>query len=555
MSEIKATLDSALETVEEITAEVIQPKDQPQEATPVEKEPAPKPEEEKKKIKFTLTSPLAILLILGIVAISALGIVTAFQNYRAMRGIADSDFVGLANFQKALALPSLPQLLRNTVLLRLIQLIAGLLLALLLVLWVKASKKPGTALTKACLCLVPMCLPAIFTSQLVLQFLPREYYMSASFYPLVFALASILQTAGFFGFCGGLFQYLGRRGIGGGAMQGLLIGLLISSLSLLTPDFSAIFTTASPVTYSAADTLDYYVYRTGLQNMQISLANAVTTLKVVAQGILALLPACLLARLAKKDETRIELPDAKGSRFIFSAAQLIWIGLLAAVLVLAIGINVISYNPEAVVQAAGGILQQQQVIRSLIMSLVTSLLTGIIAGFVAYSFISYVRNGRKGFALMLIILGSAQSFLIAEYLAARYMGIVNTPFAVILRQLCDPKLLSLMIVMAVALRMAPERNTKGLVLGLMLLGAAFAWGEFISSLVFVNQSSLFPVSLLFYRMRMTGNAVGDASVLTEAQLLAQQASIPIMGLLTTLPAVLLGFGGARCCIRAFRDAK
>ena len=278
-------------------------------------------------------------------------------------------------------------------------------------------------------------------------------------------------------------------------------------------------------------------------------------MKAAAQAILAIVPACILAGIAKKDESRVELPDSRRSFFVFTSAQLIWLGLLAAALIVMIGINVLSANPEGVLQAAGNILMDSQVVQAVTMTEVVSLLTGLLAGFAAYSFVCFMRGGRKGFGLAMILLASAQSCMIGEYLAFRNLGIQNTPYAVVLRMVCDPKLISLMIVLAVSLRMAPERNARWLVVGLMLLGAAFTWGDYFSSMLYINDSSLFPISIILRNVGIMGNVSGITPEMTELEMLTLQASVPVLTLLTALPPVLLGFGGAGCFIRAFKKAE
>ena len=514
---------------------------------------APKAKPEGKK-----ASPVWIVVCLAVLGtaliVIGVNVMLSLTDYRPARGLLNSEWIGLKWYERLVNTPQFTSYFVNSVVLRAAQLIAGLILSLPLVLWVKCSKKPGAALTKACLCLVPMCVPFLITGQAVISFLPREFYLESQLYPLCFAAATVIQTCGFFAFCGGLFQYLSRRGIGGGAGQGLLVAFLISMVSSLSPDRSANLMLSNAMNRSASSTLDFSIFQLGLSNMQFGMSAATSVLKMAAEALIAVLPLVLLARIAKKDESRIALPDAQGSGLVFTTAQLIWLGLLAALLVATMGISTLVSQPDEAVQAIGAVIQDGSVINAALVSALVALTSGLLGGFIAYALIAQFRASRGGMGLAMLLVFAFSSCLISEYLSIRTLGVLNSMYSAVLHNLFDYRLLSLAFVFVIVLRMAPERSTRGLVLGLMLLGAAFAWGDFYGPYIFISRGSA-PLSMMLFRLVFQGSASGDAAAMTEAQRLVEAARVPVMTLLTGLPALLFGFGGAALCIRAFKDAK
>ena len=554
---------NARETAQEADVQRLEPAQSEPEQPAEEEAPANVPAPQKKTAVFSVIA-IAALVIMGLVA--AYTIAISLLKYNLARGLADSEFVGLQNFERFFSSPYEIATLKNSLLLRLIQMAAGLLAALPLIGWVRLGKNPGKTLTKACLCLIPFSVPYMISTLAVVKLIPRDILMDPDGVYLTFALGTVLQTAGFVGFCGGFFSYLKMRGIGNGARQGVLVAMLVLALSMATPDLSATMMLSNSLNTQSSLTFDFYAYRTGIQQMNFSLSSAVTVVKVALQCVLAIVPAILLCKIAKKDETRLEIPDVKKSFFTFSGAKLAWLVILLAMAVAAFGIETIARftaEPEAAVDAVTTAAQEvaasQSILNSALVSAVVSVLGGALAGLVAFSFIVHFRSGRKGFGLAMIIAASACSLFMSEYLAVRNVGMINTPWPMILRAVIDPRLLCIAFALAVVLRMAPERRTRGVVLGLMLLGAAFAWGDFFSANLYAYAGNMIPLSCRLYQMIMNGGAsvasMAGPDGITEAQYLAQQAMMPMVSLLVSLPALLLGIGGAAACIRGFKDAK
>ena len=531
-------------------------------AEPAESKPKEIPAAEGKKPgKISLFGVITALFLAVIAAVSVYGAALSVTNGKYTMGLTGSQFVGLDNFLRFFSGAYFPATLMNSLLLRLMQIAAGLILSLPLIAWVKIGKKPGRTLTKAFLCLAPYCLPYLISAFAVIHVLPRDLALSTQGGYLMYVLSTVLQTAGFFGFCGGFFAYLHLRGIGNGARQGVLVALLVSMLTLLTAENGTILMISNSINRGSTLTLDYYAYTTGLQQRYLNVSSAVSVVKAAAQALIGAIAAVWLCRIAKEDETRVELPDARKALLTFTVSKMIWMVILAVLVVLSFGVDIVAMQPEESMQAfasaAQSTAQNSLVLNGLKVSAIVAGIGGVAAGLVGYSFMVYFRSGRKGLGLAMLIASSALSFVAAEFSGVMQIGLLNTVWPIILRFIADPRLISLVIVLTIVLRMAPERRTGWIMLGLILFAMAFAWGDFLSSNSYAYSGSQSTMAGYLFRLTMQGNsaALSAREGMTEAELLARQAMTPVVSLLVSLPALTLGFGGAAACIQGFKDAK
>ncbi len=506
------------------------------------------------KKRFSLLSIAALLVAAVLLLLIIYGVVLSMTNFKPFRGLSGSEWVGLKWYERMLETPSFMMSLMNSLKLRVVQILAGLLLSLPLVVWVTLSMKPGTALMKACLCLPLMCLPPVVTAQLVIQFLPHNFLLEPDMYFVPFVLGCGFQTAGFFAFCAGLFQYLGRQGIGKGVWQGLLVAFLISCLTLLTPDAQTSHLLSNSMNRNVSNTLGMTIYQVGLMNAQYSYSGAFSVLTAAAQCILGIVPLIVLLRITREDKTRIEIKDTKGGQLVFTTAQLLWLALLAGVLVISMGITTIQNRPEDSVQAMTQVVMQQSILMSLLNSLLVSVLSGLVCGLLGLAVVTHLRGARHSAGLFILMMTSCMTMILPAYLFVRQLSLINTLYALVPRQMIQPFFVGTLLVLALALRQAPERDAKGLLLGLMFVSAALAWGDFLGGNIYLNSQSNIPVSTLMYRLMMQGTSTAAEGV-TDSELLVRQASLPVMTVLTGLPPVLFALGGTWFMKKAFQNAK
>ena len=511
------------------------------------------PQKNKKsfKIKWEMLPVLALAAF--ILSIGFLMACHSVADVRIVPGSGtDLTFVGLEHYEYMFQTELHFQgAVVNSLFIRIMQLAGGLLLALPAVLFISRRRKLGKVLTLSCLCLIPMCFPGISTSYALQHLLPREFLMAKQWGGILYAMGSMLQTAGFMAFSGGLFAYFKRRGIGKGAWQGLLAALLIGCLSLMTPDMAPSLLSNS-VNWATTDTLDSLAFYHAMTALRFSTSAVASMVKLALQGVLAIIPAVLLCRMAREDRERISLPDARPVIFDIAVAKVFW-ALAAMVLCMSyLGMNTFSEDPQSILASVGAAAVQgkDSFLPACGVSLVIARLGGLAAGGIGYCFIRTFGRGSRGFGLCMLLLSAAGGFYGAAFIRYFEWGLRNTILPVVIRQMVDARMVGLMILLALLMRLAPQRSHKGMFLGLALLGAAIAWGDYLSPCWYGMQQS--PVADVFHHM-ITGRFRAFAAFPEDVD--AMKASLPVLGALTTLPALLLGMGGALALMRAFKKAE
>jgi len=516
--------------------------------------PAAAPVKAPKKRSTLLVQILAVLALSVLLAIIVTSGIFSVVNYKMTGGIANSPFVGLQFYERAVNYPIFGASVMNSVVLKALQMLGGLLIALPLTMLICLPfKRPGGVLICAALCLVPMLVPTLTTYHLATVVLPGEVLRTAEGAYALVLIITALQMGGFYTFCAGLFSYLKRRGIGKGAVQGLFVALLIHALTMLSPDFSAIYLSSNALNRNVTTTLDYSIFSYGLMNMNFGLSSAYSIIKVVAQSLLALIPVIILCRIARVDKTRVEIPQAKGGGFTYILANVFWIAAVAAGALVVLGYDAFMRNGEEIILALSASLMSEVFLHQVVISGVIALLGGLVAALIGYGFINLYRNGRKTFGLGMLLVSTALSGLVGEYMLARNLGLINTLIMPILRTAFQPGFICMVIALTIAVRQAPERSTGGMFMMLFFAGAAFAWGDLLSSIIYINRTSSAPLSLLYYRTLMGANTLGTE--ITEAQIMTQNASKSAYMLALTLPCVFLGLLSALSCRRCFKKAK
>lgn len=433
----------------------------------------------------------------------ARGVQLAMQEYTLLHGTAGSPFVGLQNLCKILQSPNFPYLLRNSLLLRALELAGGLLLGGGMALLLSLLSNRRTALWLSCLMAVPAVLSPVLYAAAALSLFPAQWRPYPTYYPLLFVLQRLLPNAGIFVLFGGLYSHAAGEQRTVGALKGCLAALLFYSAQCLTPDTGSLLLTANPSVYSIADTLATYQHRTGMMQMDFSLAAASGVLLALLQLPVALLLG--LCRPSVEDKLPTEHP---ASLRPFASILLLSGAAAAAALLLPAnkGVFLSSLTP---------------VLLSLPFALLLSvLLAGRSGGMVS----------RLAASAVLALGGQ----LIPLYLCMRAGGMVNTVWPCALIPLLSP--CALMLLLA-ASGCTAARRPLPLILGLSLLLAALVWGDYNAPLLYLNDRALFPLSL----------------AAREVLLATGSAGIPGIWLLAG--GLLLGGAGACLIAHAFDTAE
>jgi putative aldouronate transport system permease protein len=272
--------------------------------------------------------PLHLMLLPGAVIVlifsysPMFGIMMSFQNYIPAKGIFGSEWVGLDNLRFVWDLPGSTVVLRNTVFIALMKIIAGLIVPITVSLMLNEVRKEFVKRGIQTLIYLPHFLSWIIlggvlidilspssgiVNQLIkaIGFQPIYFLGNNNVFPYVLVVTDVWKE---FGFSTIIFlaaltsinPVLYEAAIVDGAnrwkqtlhitLPGMMpIIILMATLSMgnvLNAGFDQVFNLYSPQVYESGDIIDTLVYRIGLIDAQYSVATAVGLLKSMVSLLL-----------------------------------------------------------------------------------------------------------------------------------------------------------------------------------------------------------------------------------------------------------------------------
>lgn len=261
------------------------------------------------------------------------GILIAFQNHSLFKGILGSEWVGLQNFKTFLTSPYFYTTLKNTIILNIWSLCFEFPFAIVIALMLNdikgklyrtfvqtASFLPYfISVVVACGITINMLSPSIGVVNILLSRLgfERVYFMAkAEYFPPIFTLLNIWKTAGFNAiiYIAALTSidptlYEASKIDGAGKIAQLfsitlpsivptiVVMLVLKVGNMLNVSYETVLLLYQPATYSTADVISTYVYRTGMIIQDFGLSTAV--------GLFNAVLGCLLIYFANKAAKKI----------------------------------------------------------------------------------------------------------------------------------------------------------------------------------------------------------------------------------------------------------
>lgn len=259
------------------------------------------------------------------------GTVIAFQNYNIFNGISGSPFVGWMHFENLFSFPEFYEILRNTLLINLYQLVFGFPAPIILALLLNEVRKLFFKRVAQTVLYLPHFLSWVIVGGLVINFLSPSIgllnqWMEALGFESIFFMQeakyfrSIVVSAGIWKEVGwGTIIYLAAlAGInpdlyesaevdGAGKFRQVfsitipsilptvMILLLLNIGNFLDLGFEQIYMFLNPLVWSTGEVFDTYIYRIGLLGGQYSYTTAVGLFKSVV-GFVLLIGANTLSR-------------------------------------------------------------------------------------------------------------------------------------------------------------------------------------------------------------------------------------------------------------------
>lgn len=262
------------------------------------------------------------------------GLAMAFQNYMPALGISGSEWVGWDNFAYLLELPDFRSVFWNTIIIAVLNIIAGLIVPIVAALLLNEVRKAAFKRSVQTIIYMPHFLSWVIIGGMMIDILsPTQgivnlflswlgiepvYFLGDNNwfrYVLVFmnqwkefGFNTIIYLAALTGINPTLYEAATVDGanrlrqtwhITLPGMRPIIILLATLSLgSILNAGFEQIFVLYSPQVYETGDIIDTLVYRMGLEQAQYSLATAVGLFKSVISSVLITLSYWLAYRYA-----------------------------------------------------------------------------------------------------------------------------------------------------------------------------------------------------------------------------------------------------------------
>lgn len=262
------------------------------------------------------------------------GLVIAFQKFSIIKGILDSPFNGLDNFRYMLQLPEIGTVVRNTLVIACMKIVAGLAVPIIVSLLLNELRLQLFKRWIQTMIYLPHFLSWIILDGILIDILspsqgiinqllgafgiePVFFLGDARWFPAVVVVSDVWKEFGFstivyLAALAGINPALYEAAVIDGAnrwkqtlhitLPGMIpVIVLLATLSLgnvLNAGFDQIFNLYSPVVYETGDIIDTLVYRIGLEQAQYSLATAVGLMKSIVSVILISVSYYLAYRLA-----------------------------------------------------------------------------------------------------------------------------------------------------------------------------------------------------------------------------------------------------------------
>ncbi|MDR0999914.1 MAG: ABC transporter permease subunit [Clostridiales bacterium] len=284
--------------------------------------------------------PLYIMLLPAIIFVSIysygsmVGIVVAFQKFVPTKGLFGSEWIGFANFKNLFTMPSIWEVIRNTIVISLGKMVGGIIVPVVFALLLNEIKNLGIKRAVQTIVYIPNFLSWVILAGLFVDILspstgivnqvieklgmqPVYFLGDKTVYPITmviteiwkgFGFGSVIYLAALTGIDPSLYESAQIDGAGRwkqtlhitmpGIMTTIVLMTVLSMANILNGGFDQIYNTYSPAVYQTGDILDTFVYRLGIQNAQFAMSTAAGLFKSVVSFVFIIVSYYLADRVA-----------------------------------------------------------------------------------------------------------------------------------------------------------------------------------------------------------------------------------------------------------------
>jgi putative aldouronate transport system permease protein len=269
-----------------------------------------------------ISIPLALVIVFSYVPMG--GVLIAFKDFSARRGIFGSPWVGMKYFNQFFETPIFWTLLKNTVLLSLYSLVAGFPFSIILALAFNEMTNGRLKKSLQTITYAPFFISTVVMVGIILQLLsirygavnilikalggaPIDFIGQGSLFRSIYVWSGIWQGAGY-----GSVLYVAALAavdpslyeaavIDGASrfqkvihidipsiLPTIIITLILSTGGILSVGFEKVYLLQNPLNYKYSEIISTYVYKVGIQQAQFSLSTAVGVFNSVVNFIILL---------------------------------------------------------------------------------------------------------------------------------------------------------------------------------------------------------------------------------------------------------------------------
>lgn len=493
------------------------------------------------KKRFLIWIPFSLLLCytLGMVGYEAM---MSFVNYKVIRGITGSDYVGLSNYARVFNMPIAMKGFVNSAVQTLLYMLpalgVGMLLSFLLGLIPSRKFKSAVAGAALLVALIPTIVleqgvvndfNGIFTQMRQMGF---DFPVNALADPvasmMVSTLVNMIPQLALVVFAGLSLSI----STGMSPWKGALIAGLLPMMTLFTPNLAVSRLVGNALNQEAMVTVPQMVFQYGMQNMQMSYATALSTTARLMNIVAGVLPWLLIGLFVKGDAKK---PRIREQRHSWGFEMLIALGVTFTLAVMYLlsqpagNMDLLKVEPAVITVAAGFAVM-------------------FFAFLLLFLLVCTSRHaaGKTSliFALMLVMLMMISNYLISGYMAFRNLGMINTVFSVVFSAMSNPIFLTILVLLLLQ-RPANMRQAMFLTLGGAFIAAACCMGDYLPGYMLTTSADVRPLSTLLYQMMMQGaNAAAQGNAVSAADAINACKFVLLVAVaLAAVPGVTFVMGG------------
>lgn len=412
----------------------------------------------KYKFHYAIVIPGLLLLFVfkGIPLVT--GFIMAFKNYNIFSGLFSSPWIGLDNFTNLFNVPEFGKIIANTLILKFGYIFVCGIIALVIALGLSGLRSRKLSSLVSAMALVPYFIPSVVVCYVLMTLLSAKQMEKLDIHLFVLGdnryfrptliLAEALKTCGIpvllaLAAIQGKRVAAGLNGAGSSrfmrtdffpAIRAICAFALLQLSTVLTTDYELIGNLYNPLVYQTADTVDTYLFRSGLLTMRFGNAAALELLKFIIQAAGTFAAYWLVrglflkdlfgGRTSKHDESAS--PRGEGRNIVGIAVMAI-----GSVLVL-LAVCYICIYPFTTGSPSGrsvwSMLSMGRMIGNMGLNLASVVVCMLITVTLAYPLTVKDLPGRSMYKILLLLAMTAGSGAISEYLMFKNLGMINTVF-------------------------------------------------------------------------------------------------------------------------------